>query len=204
MTIFGTCGGQQSARVIDTPESRCHGQIKAGSPAKQSVNGFELAMYARHPTVGIRSVIAEQIDQRNLDSAFTRYAPSANQPECLTQNRPVVLCARVQNHLGNFHDIRGQFPVPNRILRYKFQQRRILKVVAACKNHTLVHEVRMRDQVSPKSPQVSGVQQIDGASKRRVLNALLEWKTQVVRRCRFLDAPLQFWPARKTPFASNR
>ena len=40
MTIFGTRAGQQSARVLNTPESRCDRQINTGTPAKQSADGF--------------------------------------------------------------------------------------------------------------------------------------------------------------------
>ena len=70
MTIFGTGAGQQSARVLNTPESRRDRQINAGAPAKQSAGGLELAVRGGHPAVGIRSVVAEQIDQRYLGSAF--------------------------------------------------------------------------------------------------------------------------------------
>ena len=83
MTILGTRTGQQSARVLNTPESRCDGQINARTPTKQSGGGFELAVRAGHPAVGICSVVAEQIDQRYLDSAFARYASRANQAERL-------------------------------------------------------------------------------------------------------------------------
>jgi hypothetical protein len=83
MTVLGTRAGQQSARVLNAPERRCDGQINARTPAKQSGGGFELAMRAGHPAVGICSVVAQQIDQRYLDSAFARYASRANQVECL-------------------------------------------------------------------------------------------------------------------------
>ena len=180
MTIFGARGGQQSARVIDTPQGRCDGQIKTGAPAKQSAGGFELAVRAGHTAVGICSVVAEQINQRYLDSAFTWYASRANQAECLIQRRLIILCARIQDQLGDFHDIRGQFPMPNRILRHKFQQGRILKVIAALKYDALMDQVRMGTQVSPESFHVSRIEEIHGAPKGRVLNSLLVWEAQVV------------------------
>jgi hypothetical protein len=156
-----------------------------------------------HPAVGICSVVAEQIDQWYLDSAFAWYASRANQAECLIQRRPIILCARIQNQLGDFHDIRGQFPMPNRILCHKFQQRRILKVIAAFKYDVLMDQVRMRTQVSPEPFHVSRVQKIHGAPKRSVLNSLLEWKAQVVCWCRLLHSTLQFRPVCKSSFASN-
>ena len=204
MTIFGSRVGQQWARVFNTPESRCDGQVNAGTSAEQSAHCFEFAVRAWHSTVGICSVIAEQIDQRYLDSGFARYAPRANQAERLIQHRPIILCARIQNQLGDFHDIRGQFPAPNRIFRDKFQQRRILKVIAAFKDNALMDQVRMRTQVSSEPFHISRIQEIHGTAKSRVVNSLLEWKAQVVYWRRLLHSTLQFRPACKSPFAGKR
>src|SRR5215469_7785396 len=144
MTISGTRAGQQAARFFNEPKSRSDRQLNAGTSANESASRFELAMRAGHPTVGICSVITEQIYQRYLDSAFARYEPRANQAECLIQLRPIILGARIQNQLGDFHDIGGQLPMSNRILRHKFQQRRILKVIAAFKYDAFMDQVRMR------------------------------------------------------------
>ncbi len=93
--------------------------------------------------------------------------------------------------------------MPNRVLRHKFQQRRILKVVAALKYDALMDHVWMRMQVSPKPFHVSRIQKMHGTAKRGVLNSLLEWKAKVVCRCRLLYPTFQFRPVRKSPLAGN-
>jgi len=158
MTIFRACGIEQAARVFGAPQSSRHRQINACSPREQSVRGCELAMRAGHGVVGICPVAAKQIDQRYLDAAFARDASRRNQPQGLIERSPVILCARLQNHPGSLHDIRRQLPVPDGILRCKFEQRWILKVAAAFKSHTLMDQVRMRIQVSLEPIHVSGIQ----------------------------------------------
>src|SRR6185437_17075471 len=88
-------------------------------------------------------------------------------------------------------------------LRDKFQQCRILKIIAAYQSDALTSEVRMRVEVNFEPLYISCIHEIHGTAKRRILNALVERKAQIIRGRRLLDSPLQFRPAREAAFAGN-
>src|SRR6202008_3127905 len=60
MGILRNCTRGEPWSPLKSPESRHHGQIDSGTPAKQCVCGLELSM-RRHGAVGIGSVFAKQI-----------------------------------------------------------------------------------------------------------------------------------------------
>jgi hypothetical protein len=194
---------KQPTGIFDAPQGRCHRQIDSSAAPDQSVHRFELAVQGRClcSAVGIRSVIAQEIDQRKLQATFTRYTPSRDEHERL------VLCGlarpSIENDLGHLNDVRRQSAMTNRILSNEFQQRWIPKVVPAFENDVLMHKIRMLIQVRAQTNYVTCIEEFHGAAKWCIFNSLLVRQIQSIGERWFFDVTFQPRPARKSIFAGD-
>ena len=67
--------------------------------------------------------------------------------------------------LATVDNVLRQRAVPNRILGYELQQRRIAKVVPALEDHVLMHQLRMLLEIHTQTGCVAGIEQVDGTTK---------------------------------------
>jgi hypothetical protein len=100
----------------------------------------------------------------------------------------------IENGTGNVDDIRWQAVMAHRIFGDKFQERRILEIVATFKYDALRNDLGVLDKKMPKALDVAIVEQVNGPTKRRVLNPLM-MRTLECRRARVLHERPQAGPA---------
>src|ERR1700730_7254377 len=92
----------------------------------------------------------------------------------------------------------------NPVLRHKFQQGWISKVVPPFENDMLMHQIRMLFQISAQTNRVPCIEQFHGPAKCCILNSLLMRQIQSIGKRRFFIVPFQPRPARKSILASDR
>ena len=143
MTVLSAGAREQLLGVLDAPQSCRCGQIDSSAAPDQGIHRFELTEQGRcvQSAVGIRSVIAKEIDERKLHATFARYAPSRNKHERFVHCG--LARASIQNDFRDRNDILRQSATADGILGYKFEQRWIVKVVPTLENDVLVYEIRM-------------------------------------------------------------
>jgi hypothetical protein len=134
--------------------------------------------------VWVRSVIAKQVDQRELHAAFARNAAGTNQPECLIHSE--LFSTGIQNHIRHFNSIVRQPAMTNGIFRDEFQQRGIAKIIYFIECHTLVDELWMLLQIGAQSGCIADVEKIDGSAKCTVLNLFMEGQMRITHDRRLL------------------
>src|SRR5690348_11417092 len=154
-----------------------------------------------YSAVGIGSVIAKEIDERNLHATFTRHIARHDQHERLVECG--VFHAGVENDLGHFNDVMRQLAVTNRVLGYKFQQRWILKIVSAFEDDVLTHKTRMLPQVSAQTSYIAGIEKLHATAKYGVFYTFMVRSIQLVGERGPFDVPLQPCPTRKPGLARN-
>src|SRR5271169_2757669 len=148
--------------------------------------------------VGVRSVIAEKIDQRKLQAAFTRHSPCSHQPERLVNLG--LRRAGIKNNLGYINNVRGELAVANRILGDELKQRGVMKIVPTFECDMLMYQLRMLLQITTQSCRVPCVNKIDGTAKNRVFDSFMVGEIQIGR---FFDMLFQPRPALETRLTSD-
>ncbi len=194
----------QAARFVGAAQSRGYGQRYPSAALNQSIHSFKLAMRNRRMdgAVRIRSVIAQQIDERKLHATFARHAAGADQPECLVQCGSFH--AGLENDLGDLHDIRRQSATSNRILRHKFQQRWIAKIVPAFEHDALLRQLRMLLEVGAQTCHLAGIEQLHSTAKCGIFNPLMMRQIQLAGERGPFNVPFQPGPTRESGLARNR
>ncbi len=132
---------------------------------------------------------------------LARHATRGNEHESFVQRG--LIHTGIENGLGDLNDVFWKRAMPNRILGDKFQQRGILKVIAAFENDALADQIRMFVQVGAQAFGIAGVQKLHGTAKCGVFDSLVVGQIQVVGEGRFFDVPLQARPTRESTLASN-
>ncbi len=97
--------------------------------------------------------------------------------------RPVqhLLCRTgFENDSRDLGNVGRQRAAPRGILGDELQQRGTREVVAAFERDMLVCKIRMLLQLSAQALDIAGVQQIDGAAKRGIFNALVMRQVETV------------------------
>ena len=203
MAILTAGARKQPTSILDAPQRRCHRQIDSSAAPDQSVHCLELAVQGRRlcSAVGIRAVIAQQIDQRKLRATFARHTSSRNEHQRLVPRG--LARASIENDLGDLNDVRRQSAMANRILRDEFQQRWIPKVVPALENDVLMHKIRMLIQVRAQTSYVTCIEEFHGTTKCCIFNPLLVRQIQSIGERWFFNVPFQPRPARKSIFAGD-
>ena len=181
------CTGSHLHRRLVAIAPRRYGQIAKLAPAHdddlpRTHTKVAVRQRREHGTLRIRSVIAKQVDQRGLYSTFPRHATRTDQPQRFVQGRFISPRSGIHNYLGHLNDVGRQCSVADRILSHKLQQRWILKVIPAFKNHPLLHQTRMFHQIAAQKFGVSWIEQFYGKPKGLVFNSLLIRQSQVAPR----------------------
>ena len=91
----------------------------------------------------------------------------------------------------------------NRVLRYEFKQRWILKIVSAFEDNSLTHEIRMLPQVSSQTCYIAGIEKFHASVKCGVFNPLVVRQIQLIGERRLFDVSFQPRPTRKPVLARN-
>src|ERR1700686_4533853 len=91
----------------------------------------------------------------------------------------------------------------NRILRHKFQQGWIPKVVPTFENDMLMHQIRMLFQMRAQTSCVPCIEEFHGPAKCCIFNSLLVRQIQSIGKRWFFNMPFQPRPARKSIRASD-
>jgi hypothetical protein len=92
----------------------------------------------------------------------------------------VVLRTGIEDRPRDGNDVGRQRATPNRIFRDELEQRRIPEVVAAFEQDTLADQRRMGIEVRPQAVNVTGIEEVDRASKDWILNSLMVRQRQIV------------------------
>src|SRR5271167_453414 len=102
---------KQPAEILDAPQSGCDRKVDPRSTPDQGPHRFHLSVQRRcvECTVGVRSVIAKQVDQWLLQATFTWYAACRDQHERLVK---LGTCGPgLQNGRGHIDNVRRQLAV---------------------------------------------------------------------------------------------
>jgi len=202
MAVAASGGRQQPAGILNSSQSRRHRQINVSATPKQGVDRFRPAMQGCvQSAAGIGSVIAKEIDERNLHSTFANDTAGHDQPERLVERG--LFDAGVENNPRSFNDVARQLSMTNRVLRYEFQQRWILKVVSALEDDALTCEIRMLPQVSAQTCYIAGIEKFHAPAKCGVLNPLVVRQMQLIGERRLFDVSFQPSPTGKPGLARN-
>src|SRR5580704_5036049 len=99
--------GKHVAEILDAAQCGRDRQIDASAVPDQSVSRFQLAV--QHcwfeSAVGVRSMVAEQIDEWKLRTTFTRDSACSHKPERLVECGR--LGAGIDNNFGYLDNVRG-------------------------------------------------------------------------------------------------
>lgn len=176
MPLVCSGAGQKFPRLPATSRSCGHRQGDLRPAFNQRFGGFKLTMRQgrQHREIGIRPVIAKQMNERNLHAALTRHAAGTHQAQCFVHTGSVVFAARIQNHANRLGNIGRQSAAANRIFRRKLQQRRMAEVVSPGKRHTPLDQPGMRIQIHPKPFRIARVQKRDGFAENEVFDLILK------------------------------
>jgi len=109
--------------------------------------------------------------------------------------------AGIENDLRDLNDILRQSAPTDRILGYKFKQRRIMKIVPAFENDALTHEIRMLPQVSAQTWYIADIEKFHASAKCGVLNPFVVRQTPLIGERRSFDVSFQSRPTRKPGLA---
>jgi hypothetical protein len=194
--------GSTRPGILNSSQSCRHRQIGAGASPKQGVHRFRPALQGGvQSAAGIGSMIAKQTDEWNLHATFTHDIAGHDEHERLVERG--LFHAGVENNPGYFNDVAGQVAMTNRVLRYEFQQRWILKIVSAFEDDPLTYEIRMLPQVSAQTCYIAGIEKFHASAKCGVLNPFVVRQTQLIGERRPFDVSFQPRPTRKPGLARN-
>lgn len=173
MTVMNAGYWKQVVKVVDAAKRSRDRKIQPGATPDQRVDCFMLPVQSSRTqsAVWIRSVVAEQVNQENLNMAFPWHPSCRNQPEGLVQGG--FFHVRIKNHLRDLHDVAGQFAVANGVFCDELQECRCLEVVFALKDDVLMRQIRMLFEMKTQALCIAGIEQIDSAAKYGVFDALV-------------------------------
>jgi hypothetical protein len=99
MALIRTRGWEQLARVFGSTGRRGSGQVNVRPMTDQRVDGIELAMPKRRHqgTIRVGSVVAQEIDEKELDAVLASYAAGTHEPQSRIDRTPIRPCARVED-----------------------------------------------------------------------------------------------------------
>jgi hypothetical protein len=160
ISAWPNCEAAASAkwRSCGAAESCCDWKIQMGSSAYQGVYCVTLAVQGGcvDGGVGIRPVIAEQIDQGDLRVAFSGHPSCGDESKSLGQCGLLYAC--VDDDFGDLDDVVGQCAVTDGVLCDELQECGCLEVVAALKQGVLVRQVWMFLEVKAQAICIAGVE----------------------------------------------
>src|ERR1700722_14060830 len=203
MAILTVRVSQQPTSILHAPQRRRQRQIDSSAALDQRAHRLEFAAQCRrtHSAVGIRSVLAQQIDQRKLRTTLAHYASSRDEHKRFVLRR--LARARIENNLRHINNVRRQLAMANRILGDEFQQRWFAEVVPSLENQLLLRQLRMPLQVRAQASYVTCIEEFHGAAECCIFNPLLVRQFQSIGERWFFDVPFQSRPARESTFASD-
>jgi hypothetical protein len=207
MAIFLVCMGKQSTEIFDVSQSGRDGKSHGSAALDERMDGFKFSVSrgGEHGAVWIGPMTAQQLDQGNLDTAFARHATGGNESEGFVDCglSRFAIQAGIENHLGEGDDVGGKGAVADRILGYELQQRWIAKVISAFKDYVLADKVGVLAQVGAQAGCIARVEQVDGAAKDGVFDALVMWQVESVRLGGLFNMCFEPRPAGEAVFAGD-
>ena len=195
---------QQSASILNAIQHRCNRQIDMRTARNQGCHRLKITMQSGRMDCAVRisSVVAKQIDQRNLNAALMGHAARRHQRQRHIARS--LIRPGIKNHLRDFDNILRQLPMPNRILGNELQQRRAMKVIPTLEFDMLMNKLRMLFQMIAQSCRVSRIKQIHRSTKHGIFNSLMVRQLQAAREFRRLHMRLQPRPAFEAVLARDR
>src|SRR5260370_29142360 len=109
-----------------------------------------------------------------------------------------VFNAGIENDLGHPNNVVRQSALAHRILCDELQKCRIPKIVPAFEGDVLMHKVGMLMQVGTHPSHVTCIEEVHGATKCSVFNALMMRQIQLIRERWFFNMRFQSRPTRKS------
>jgi len=211
MAILIVGMGKQSTEVFDASESCRDGKSHGSAALDERMHGLKFAVSYRrkHRTVWIGSMIAEQLNQGNLDAALARNTAGGNEPErfvdcglsCIGIQFDIQ--AGIENDLGEGDYVGGQSAVADWIFGDELQQRRVAKVISAFKDYVLPHQVGVLAQVGTQACNIACIEQVDGVAKDGVLDAFVVRQVESIGAGGLLNVRFEPGPAREAVFAGD-
>ena len=184
MAILIVGMGKQSTEVFDASESCRDGKSHGSAALDERMHGLKFAVSYRrkHRTVWIGSMIAEQLNQGNLDAALARNTAGGNEPErfvdcglsCIGIQFDIQ--AGIENDLGEGDYVGGQSAVADWIFGDELQQRRVAKVISTLEDDVLTYELWVTFQMNPQTRNIPCIQKVYSLAKCGVFNTFMVWQ----------------------------
>jgi hypothetical protein len=156
----------------------------------------------QHGLVRIGSVIAQQIDQRDLRPAFPRHPARGDQRERRFEDGSIGFRARFEDDPGHLDDVGRQAAMTDRVFGGEFEQRRIFEIVSTLEADSLAHHAGMLAQMGAKPFRVAGIEEVHRPAEEGVRDPLVVRPIEA-GPLRALDLGLEPRPTRKAVFAGD-
>ncbi len=203
VTLRAVCGWQQLMEHADPVEGSGDGEGDRCATPDERVDRLKLKKNGRRLDSGgrVRPLIAEQIDQRDLDTALSWHAAGCDEHKGFIPGLLVGVC--FENDSCDVEDVGGQLVTTDGIFCDELQQGWVTEVVSAFEDDALIDELRMLLQKCAQNGDITRVDEVDSAPEDRVFNPLMVFEVELVYLCRCFDVVLQSCPAGEAVLASD-
>ena len=203
VTVLSVRTGKQPPYFLVPSQSGSYGQADPSSASNQSLHRIQFEKHGCNfdGAVRIRAMIAKKIDQWTLYATFARHTAGRYQHQRFVQRS--LFHTGFENDLRYLNDVARQSATTHRILRHKFQQCWIAKIVPALENHVLPCQFWMMFEVRTQTHHIASIEKFDGSSKCSVFNAFVVRQIEPVGERRLFNMPLQSRPTGKPVLPSD-